>query len=351
MYHRGINMNSQEKLFEEKDEFVESLNLTTEKIREDMQRIKEINGFPIGDDEDILNLSNPPYFTAYPNPYIKDFIEKYGTPYNEDTDDYHREPYVGDISEGKNELVYSIHNYHTKVPPKAIEKYIDHYSNKNDIILDFFCGSGMIGVAANRLDRKSILIDISPAATYISSIINYHNIDKLKLFEILDNIISEVKTDVIWVYETKDSYGKTQISSYYVNSDIFYCPYCKFEFAFWDYGVEQLEGKVKTKKKFYCPKCNSELNVRKVERVIDKEKDIKKRKCVKIFTFDSKERKKILRDLNEFDLDILNKIDELNMPYWYSTAEINPDWYTSRLSQSGNKRITNVSRFFPIKQK
>jgi hypothetical protein len=34
------------------------------------------------------------------------------------------------------------------------------------------------------------------------------------------------------------------------------------------------------------------------------------------------------------------------MPYWYSTAEINPDWYTSRLSQSGNKRITNVSRFF-----
>ena len=43
-------MASQEKLYEEKDEFVESLHLTPEKIREDMQRVKDIDGFPIGDD-------------------------------------------------------------------------------------------------------------------------------------------------------------------------------------------------------------------------------------------------------------------------------------------------------------
>jgi len=339
-------MNTQDKLYEEKDEFVELLHLTPEKIREDMQKMKDIDGFPIGDDEDILNLSNPPYYTAYPNPYIKDFIEKYGTPYDEETDDYHREPYVGDISEGKNELVYSIHNYHTKVPPKAIEKYIKHYSNENDIILDFFCGSGMIGIAANRLRRNSILLDLSPAATYISSTINIKHASKFELFEHLDKIIKDVKNELQWVYETVDSYGKKQFSSYYVNSDIFYCPFCKYEFPFWDYGVEQLEGKVKTKKKFYCPKCNSELNVRKVVRVIDNEKDIKKRKCVKVYSYDSKERKKILRDLNEHDWNIIKRISELNIPYWYPTTEINPEWYTSKLSQSGDKKITDVSRFF-----
>ena len=51
-------MDVQNKLYEEKDEFVESLHLTPKKIREDMEKMKDIDGFPIGDDEDILNLSN-----------------------------------------------------------------------------------------------------------------------------------------------------------------------------------------------------------------------------------------------------------------------------------------------------
>src|SRR3989338_4126214 len=138
-------MDSQNKLRkdEEKDEFVESLNLTPEKIKEDMEKMKSVEGFPKGDDDDILNLSNPPYYTAYPNPYIKAFIEKFGKKYDEKTDDYKREPFVGDISEGKNEPIYRAHSYHTKVPPKAIINYILHYTDPGDIVFDGFCGSGM----------------------------------------------------------------------------------------------------------------------------------------------------------------------------------------------------------------
>ncbi len=33
-----------------------------------------MEGFPIGEDEDILNLSDPPYYTACPNPWLNDFI-------------------------------------------------------------------------------------------------------------------------------------------------------------------------------------------------------------------------------------------------------------------------------------
>ena len=31
---------------------------------------RKIEGFPIGEDEDILALSDPPYYTACPNPFL-----------------------------------------------------------------------------------------------------------------------------------------------------------------------------------------------------------------------------------------------------------------------------------------
>jgi hypothetical protein len=31
-------------------------------------------GFPKGSDEDILRLSDPPYYTACPNPFLEDFV-------------------------------------------------------------------------------------------------------------------------------------------------------------------------------------------------------------------------------------------------------------------------------------
>lgn len=85
----------------------EARRFYTENLRKRLPELKQIEGFPIGKDEDILALSNPPFYTACPNPYINEFIEKYGKPYNEETDDYHREPFVGDVSEGKNDAIYS----------------------------------------------------------------------------------------------------------------------------------------------------------------------------------------------------------------------------------------------------
>ncbi|WP_333642290.1 hypothetical protein, partial [Mesotoga prima] len=44
-----------------------------EKLRD--PEFRKIEGFPKGSDEDILNLSDPPYYTACPNPFIDDFIK------------------------------------------------------------------------------------------------------------------------------------------------------------------------------------------------------------------------------------------------------------------------------------
>ena len=51
----------------------------TEELRKKLQdpEFRKIEGFPIGSDEDILNLSDPPYYTACPNPWIADFIAEW----------------------------------------------------------------------------------------------------------------------------------------------------------------------------------------------------------------------------------------------------------------------------------
>lgn len=69
--------------------------------KEDIDKVRDIEGFPIGTDEDIIALSDAPYYTACPNPFIEEFIKENGTPYDEATDDYHREPFAADVSEGK----------------------------------------------------------------------------------------------------------------------------------------------------------------------------------------------------------------------------------------------------------
>src|SRR4051794_23908896 len=55
-----------------------------EKLRQKLldPGFRKTEGFPFADDEDILNISDPPYYTACPNPFLTDFIEHYGKPYD-----------------------------------------------------------------------------------------------------------------------------------------------------------------------------------------------------------------------------------------------------------------------------
>ena len=92
----------------------------TEELRKKLQdpEFRKIEGFPIGEDEDILMLSDPPYYTACPNPWIADFIAGWEAqkPEKPTGYQYHREPFAADVSEGKNDPIYNAHSYHTKVP-------------------------------------------------------------------------------------------------------------------------------------------------------------------------------------------------------------------------------------------
>lgn len=186
--------------------------------KEDLDKVRSIEGFPIGADEDIITLSDAPYYTACPNPFIEEFIRENGTPYDENTDDYQREPFATDVSEGKNDPIYNAHSYHTKVPFKAIMKYIFHYTNPGDLVLDGFCGTGMTGVAAEMCgsddrelqlhfideynrglwgSRKAIINDLSPIATFISN--NYiEHTDAAKLRQLAEEILQKFWRGYSW---------------------------------------------------------------------------------------------------------------------------------------------------------
>lgn len=167
-----------------------------------LDSVRDIDGFPIAKDEDILSISEPPFYTACPNPYIKEFIEKYGILYDPNNDNYHREPFLGDILGNKTDPVYMAHTYHTKVPHRSIMQFIEHYSETNDLICDVFCGTGMTGIAAQATNRKAILVDLSPVACFISN--NYNRNIDLKSYKIkAENVLIEAENELGWMYKTQ----------------------------------------------------------------------------------------------------------------------------------------------------
>ena len=121
------------------------LGLLAKRLQDPAFRQQE--GFPTGTDEAILAMSDPPYYTACPNPWLAEFVAHYGTPYDPAVK-YSREPLAIDVSVGKTDAIYKAHSYHTKVPHLAIVPSILHYTNPGDVVLDGFSGSGMTGVAA-----------------------------------------------------------------------------------------------------------------------------------------------------------------------------------------------------------
>ncbi|CAA7615791.1 DNA methyltransferase [Magnetospirillum sp. UT-4] len=258
------------------------LGLLREKLKD--PEFLQQPGFPLGKDEDILRLSDPPYYTACPNPFLADFVRHVGTPYDPETDSYTREPFAIDVSEGKTDALYTAHAYHTKVPHKAIMPAILHYTKPGDLVLDGFCGSGMTGVAAqmcgaadSELRRKIesdfkrnglapptwgartvVLNDLSPAASFIAA--NYNIPFDVKAFQRESKrILKEMKAEIGWMYETLHSDGKTKAQiEYTVWSEVFSCPDCAGEIVFVNEALD-IETK-RTRDTFPCPHCGVEMN-------------------------------------------------------------------------------------------
>lgn len=184
-------------------------------------------------------------------------------------------PYTSGIKVGKNSVIYNAHTYHTKVPHQIIMRYILHYTQPGDIVLDSFAGTGMTGVAASTCNspdfetKKSIEIDfsnagykaphwgirhticgdLSPLCFHIST--NYNSkIDTKKLTKVVDEIIEKLNERFSDFYKIKLSNGSYGHINYFVWSEIVACNNCGKEL-----NVHDLSFNYETKTLFNTLKC------------------------------------------------------------------------------------------------
>jgi DNA modification methylase len=379
----------------------------TEKLREKLRdpEFRKIEGFPIGEDEDILALSDPPYYTACPNPFLEDFIRHYGRPYDP-AESYSREPFAADVSEGKNDPIYNAHSYHTKVPHKAIMRYILHYTEPGDVVFDGFCGTGMTGVAAQMcgdsatveslgyrvkadgtiLDeegkefsklgaRRAVLNDLSPAATFIAY--NYNTpVDAGEFEREARRILDEVEAECGWMYLTPHQPKPEQLEralallgegrpedlaarlkaqniavgriNYTVWSDVFICPECAGEVVFWEAAVDKQAGKVHDE--FPCPHCNASLTKRRMERAFvsrfDKamNRTVRQAKQVPVLINYVVGKKRFERNPIAFDLMLAQTLEGSDISYWIP-SEILPKGFNTEQPKVSHG-ITHVHHFY-----
>lgn len=255
---------------------------------QELNNVRNIEGYPIGLDEDIIQLSDGRAYTSCPNPFMADFVREFGTPFDEETDRYQREPYAADVAEDKHDLIYNIHSYHTKVPPKAIKNFIEYYTEPGDIVLDSFCGTGMTGVAAKicddagagRSQRHAILLDLSTIATFIAG--NYNKpLDDTDVLEI-EAKLDQLRKIVGEYYLTEHVQNGKVVTginnqpimgeiNYTVWSDVFICPHCSEELVYYDVAVDKKTNK--TQKEFDCPCCGLKLTKAKCDRAVQMDID------------------------------------------------------------------------------
>lgn len=334
----------------------ERRNYFREELRKKLPELKKMEGFPIGEDEDILNLSDPPYYSACPNPFLNEIINYWEKEKIILESEGRRslgfkvlEPFATDVSEGKNNPIYMAHSYHTKVPHPAIMKFIMHYTQPGDIIYDGFAGTGMTGVAAsmckdpssigifkNAGKRNAILKDLSPVASFISS--NYNSTLSLERLNSIKEQLVNLKSDLIWVYKTRHTNDKYGIIDNTVWSEVYQCNGCSHEFTYWESAVSIEKNKIF--KDFSCPNCGA-LHTKSsvsplMETVYVPEKSESKKllKLVPVlikYTFGGKRYQKAPDDC---DLEIIKKINNTAL-FSFELDKIIEGDEISRLSKHG----------------
>lgn len=338
------------------------LKLLAEKLKDPVFRNQE--GFPKGTDEAILAMSDPPYYTACPNPWLAEIVAKLGRPYV-GTDHYAREPMAIDVSVGKTDNLYKAHGYHTKVPHLAIVPSILHYTEPGDLVLDGFAGSGMTGVAAQWCGlasagykraleaewkqagipppkwgvRRAILTDLSPAATFIAA--NYNQpFDVTSFVESGEALLSALQREIGWMYETLHPGTTTKGRiDFTVWSEVFTCPNCGAENVFLDSEKVETEGE---RDRIKCHSCGAEA--RKEEMDLTREQYLDhgsmnwrpKRVPVQIQYRIGKD--KLSKKPDENDLQTLRRISDMGLPPTFPIHRFRD----SKTFNEGRMRTTNT---------
>ena len=348
------------------------VKLLAEKLKDPAFRVEE--GFPVGSDAAILAMSDPPYYTACPNPWLTEFVTHYGRPYDP-AEKYAREPMAIDVSEGKTDSLYKAHSYHTKVPHLAIVPSILHYTEPGDVVLDGFAGSGMTGVAAqwcgtapaayrHKLEmewkkagtpapkwgaRRVVLNDLSPAATFIGA--NYNLPFDVNAFATAGKqLLRDVEREIGWMYETLHSDGKTKARiQFTVWSECLSCQSCGGEVVFTSAALDEESQRIA--KSIACPHCGAEATKEQMDLIFESFVDpssgnIEQRpKRTPAIIFYKIGKSVYSKSPDKYDLEIISRINNLTLPSELPTNVL-PDCQMTRVGRMRTTKTESIHHMF-----
>lgn len=333
-------------------------------LREKLPELRKIEGFPIGSDDDIVNLSDPPYYTACPNPWLNAFIDQWEEEKKQlEADGFRQpnfevaEPYAADVSEGKANPIYMAHAYHTKVPHPAIMRYIMHYTQPGDIVFDGFAGTGMTGVAAGKCSEKNDIItksttsyglrhcicnDLSPIASFICYNFNHPSNGKV-LFSDARRRIERVKKEYGQLYDVQASESAKTPMSYVLWSEVMTCPSCGHNILYFNDAFDP-EGE---RNDFCCPSCGNAISKKNLERffetVVSNNGEIVNRVKLAPAAVRYKHNKQWhQRPLSEAEIQELNKLESVPVNQYMPNSEIPEGFNTNQILRTGRHNVCDL---------
>lgn len=110
--------------------------------------------------------------------------------------------------------IYGMHKYWSKKPYNIIRKFILRYTNKDDLVIDPFCGSGISITESIFSGRKAIGMDINPSAIFITKQM-VNKISTSLLQQEYQKLESDIKDEINSFYSIKRM-GKKFVGTHFL---------------------------------------------------------------------------------------------------------------------------------------
>lgn len=165
-------------------------------------------------------------------------------------------PIPAESTASKGSSAYQVHTYPTKIPPAAIEPFIEASTEPGGVVLDPFCGSGMTGLAALHSGRRAVLSDLAPGAVHLAH--NHaHPVTPARLVDALTELEPWLRRREAELYASRcPTCTRPQTLRHVIWSDSHRCGRCSSQIRVWDLADEA--GRVP--RSLTCPHCGHQQN-------------------------------------------------------------------------------------------